>query len=201
MQRLILELRGQRCLSLELCPPTKKSITVSRSFGRKITELKELREAIATYTSRACEKLRLHELTADAIQLFARTSHFESSFYGDSLTLTLPRCTDLTPEILHVALQGCDRIYRPGERYAKAGIILLGLRPKSERQLSLWEPGEVVDERSTLLMQTMDSINRQFGRGTLQFAAAGLQKSWGMRQERRSNRWTTCWGEIPVVRA
>jgi DNA polymerase V len=202
MQRLILELRGQRCLSLELSPPPKKSITVSRSFGRKITELRELKEAIATYTSRACEKLRLHELTADAIQVFARTSHFEGSFYGNSLTLTLPRCTDLTPEIIHIALQGCDRIYRLGERYAKAGVILLGLRPKSERQLSLWDTDVETDEkRSALLMQTMDSINQQFGRGTLQFAAAGLKKSWGMRQGKRSNRWTTCWGEIPVVRA
>jgi DNA polymerase V len=201
MQRLILELRGQRCLSLELCPSPKKTITVSRSFGRKVTTLQELREAIATYTSRAAEKLRLHGLTADAIQVFVQTSHFEGSFYGDSVTQTLPHSSDLTPEILHSALMGCDRIYRPGERYAKAGIILLGLRPKTQRQLSLWEASEAVDERSHLLMQTIDSINQQFGKGTIQFAAAGLKKGWGMRQERRSPRYTTCWGELPVVRA
>ncbi|NJM77635.1 MAG: DUF4113 domain-containing protein [Acaryochloridaceae cyanobacterium RU_4_10] len=47
----------------------------------------------------------------------------------------------------------------------------------------------------------MDAINTRFGSGTIQYAAAGLKKIWGMRSEMRSNRFTTCWGEIPIVRA
>jgi DNA polymerase V len=198
MQRIVLELRGQPCFSLELNPAPKKSITVSRSFSRAITTLAELREAVATYTSRAAEKLRQHELTADAIQVFALTSRFRADYYSDSVTLTFNYSSDNTREILRFALLGCDRIYQPDQQFKKAGVILLGLRPKSERQLSLWEPTE---ERSDALMQTMDLINAQFGRGTIQFASAGLKKSWGMRQERRSNRWTTAWDELPIARA
>jgi DNA polymerase V len=62
-------------------------------------------------------------------------------------------------------------------------------------------------ERSKLLMATLDNLNRQFGARTVQFASAGLTKSWGMRQERRtlgvklSQRWTTAWGELLVARA
>jgi DNA polymerase V len=198
MQRLVLELRGQPCFALELSPPPKQSITVSRSFSQPVATLPELREAIATYTSRAAEKLRSHGLTADAIQVFARTSHHVGNYYGDSVTLTLNHSSDNTAEILQYALRGCDRIFQSGQRFKKAGVLLLGLRPKIQRQLSLWEPEE---ERSDALMQTLDAINARFGRGTLQFAVAGLQKSWAMKGGMRSPRYTTCWGELPVARA
>jgi DNA polymerase V len=198
MQRLVLELRGQPCFSLELNPPPKKSITVSRSFSRAIATLAELREAVATYTSRAAEKLRQHELTADAIQVFALTSRFKENYYSDSVTLTFNYSSDNTVEILHFALRGCDRIFQAELQFKKAGVILLGLRPKSLRQLSLWEPDV---EHSEALMQTMDSINARFGRGTLQFAVAGLKKPWAMQSRMRSPRYTTCWSELPVVRA
>jgi DNA polymerase V len=198
MQRLVLELRGQPCFSLELNPPPKKSITVSRSFSRPITTLIELREAVATYTSRAAEKLRVHELTADAIQVFVQTSRFREDYYSDSATLSFAHSSDNTAEILHSALLGCDRIFQPNQRFKKAGVLLLGLRPKSQRQLSLWEPDE---KRPDVLMETLDAINARFGRGTIQFAVAGLEKPWAMRMERRSPRYTTVWNEIPVVRA
>ncbi|NJM74879.1 MAG: DUF4113 domain-containing protein [Acaryochloridaceae cyanobacterium RU_4_10] len=55
-------------------------------------------------------------------------------------------------------------------------------------------------EHSQLLMQTIDAINARFGRETIQFAVAGLEKPWAMRSEMRSNRWMTDWNEIPVVR-
>jgi DNA polymerase V len=131
MQRLVLELRGQPCFALDLNPPPKKSITVSRSFSRPIVTLPELREAIATYTSRAAEKLRMHELTAEAIQVFALTSRFKENYFSDSATLTLNHSSDNTAEILRFALKGCDRIFQPGQEFKKAGVILLGLVPKS----------------------------------------------------------------------
>jgi DNA polymerase V len=198
MQRLVLELRGQPCFALELNPPPKKSITVSRSFSRPIITLPELREAIATYTSRAAEKLRMHELTADAIQVFALASRFKENYFSDSVTLTLDHSSDNTAEILRFALKGCDRIFQPSQEFKKAGVILLGLVPKSQRQLSLWEPDE---GRSDALMQTFDEINARFGPRTIQFAVAGLKKNWSMKQGMRSNRWTTNWSEIPVVKA
>jgi DNA polymerase V len=198
MQRLVLELRGQPCFALELGPPPKQSITVSRSFSQPVATLPELREAIATYTSRAAEKLRMHGLTADAIQVFALTSRFKENYFSDSVTLTLDHSSDNTAEILRFALKGCDRIFQPGQEFKKAGVILLGLVPKSQRQLSLWEPDE---GRSDALMQTFDEINARFGPRTIQFAVAGLKKNWSMKQGMRSNRWTTHWNEIPVVRA
>ncbi|NJM77636.1 MAG: Y-family DNA polymerase [Acaryochloridaceae cyanobacterium RU_4_10] len=130
MQHLVLELRGQPCFSLELNPAPKKSITVSRSFSRSITTLPELREAIATYTSRAAEKLRQHELSADAIQVFAHTNRFKDNYFSDFTTLTLDYSSDNTTEILKFALRGCDRIFQPGLQFAKAGVMPAGVKAK-----------------------------------------------------------------------
>jgi DNA polymerase V len=198
MQRLVLELRGQTCFDLELSPPTKKSITVSRSFSQPITTLPELREAIATYTSRAAEKLRLHGLTADAIQVFAKTNRFREDYYSEAITLTLSHHSAHTAELLNCALRGCDRIFRADQQFKKAGVILLGLRPKLQRQMSLWEPEE---KGSDALMQTLDAINARFGSMTIQYMAAGLKKPWAMRSDMRSPRYTTVWSEIPVAKA
>lgn len=55
-QRIVWELRGTSCLPLERCPPPRHSLMVSRSFGRPITTRTEMREAVATYTTRAAEK-------------------------------------------------------------------------------------------------------------------------------------------------
>lgn len=49
--RIVEELRGLRCLTLEQCPQQKKSLTCSRSFGLLVTSLDDLREAVALYTS------------------------------------------------------------------------------------------------------------------------------------------------------
>lgn len=188
----------QKSKGVESSPPTKKSITVSRSFSQSITTLPELREAIATYTSRAAEKLRLDGLMADAIQVFAKTSRFREDYYNESAALTLSRSSDYTAELLHAALRGCDRIFQTDQPFKKAGVILLGLRPKVQRQMSLWE---LEQKNADALMQTLDTINARFGAMTIQYAVAGIKKPWAMRSERRSHRYTTCWKELLVVRA
>jgi DNA polymerase V len=199
MQRTILELRGHSCIPLELAPPSRQSIMVSRSFSRPVTELRELKEAIATHLSRAAEKLRLYQLTANVLQVFAHTSRFRDNYYTNGVTISLPVATQDTAELLFYAMSGAEAIYRPGHAFAKAGVLLLELQPETLVQGHLFEQRDT--ERSKLLMATLDNLNRQFGARAVQYASAGLMKGWGMRQERRSPRWTTCWGELLVVRA
>jgi DNA polymerase V len=199
VQRIILELRGHSCIPLELAHPSRQSITVSRSFGRPVTELCELKEAIATHLSSAAQKLRLYRLTANVLQIFAHTSRFRDNYHSNSVTISLPVATQDTRKLLSFAMHGSEAIYRPGHAFSKAGVLLLELQPETLVQGHLFEQRDT--ERSKLLMQTLDNLNRQFGARTVQYASAGLQKSWGMRQERRSNRWTTVWGELLVVRA
>jgi DNA polymerase V len=131
MQRTILELRGHSCIPLELAPPSRQSIMVSRSFSRPVTELRELQEAIATHLSRAAEKLRFYRLTVNILQVFAHTSRFRDNYYSNSVTISLPVATQDTTELLFHAMRGAEAIYRPSHAFAKAGVLLLELQPET----------------------------------------------------------------------
>lgn len=198
--RIVLELQGIPCIPLELCPTPKKGITCSRSFGRPVEQLAELKEAVATYTTRAAEKLRQENLAASVLTTFIMTNRFkEEPRYSNSATVTLPVATDDTAELIHYALCGAEAIYRPGFSFIKAGVMLLNLGPVSLVQSNFFDTRD--RERYRLLMSTIDQINHRFGTGTIQFAAAGLKKTWKMRASNRSPRFTTRWDELPRVKA
>jgi DNA polymerase V len=198
-QRIVWELHGISCLPLELCPPPKQSLRVSRSFGRPITTLSNMREAVATYMTRAAEKLRRHGVTAGIVTVFLMTNRFtDEPQYSNSVTLPLPVATQDTAELIRYALQGVEQIYREGYRYQKAGVILTALVPAKQVQTHLFDQHD--RDRSQKLMAAIDTINAEWGSGTIRYAAMGLRPAWIMRCARRSPRYTTRWQELVVVR-
>ena len=74
-ERLVRELRGASCLELEEVI-AKKNITSSKSFGKLVTDKKELMNAIANYTTKACHKLRLQNSKAQGLYVYLRTNPF-----------------------------------------------------------------------------------------------------------------------------
>jgi DNA polymerase V len=54
-------------------------------------------------------------------------------------------------------------------------------------------------ERREALLATIDALNARHGRGTIQWAACGLQAPWAMRRSRLSRSATTRLEEVPVV--
>nr|WP_238718336.1 Y-family DNA polymerase [Petrachloros mirabilis] len=199
MERLVWELRGVSCLPLELSPGSRHSITVSRSFGRPVTTCAELGAAIATYTSRAAEKLRQQQLSAGAMQVFVSTGRFATPCYRQSQTVTLPSATNHTATLIQQSLAATQRLYRPGYAFKKAGVILLDLVAAAKPQLSLLHPE--TGGRSEALMSVMDAINRRYGAGTLQYAVCGKPSGWQTKSEQRSPCYTTQWSQLPVVLA
>jgi DNA polymerase V len=198
-QRIVWELRGISCLPLALCPPPKQSLMVSRSFGRSITTLIEMREAVATYTSRAAEKVRQHHMAAGVVTVFLMTNRFaDEPQYSNSVTIPLPVATQDTAELIRYALRGIEQIFREGYRYQKAGVILTALVPAHQVQPHLFDRHD--RERVQKLMTAIDTINKEWGSGTIRYAAVGLKPRWIMRCARRSPRYTTRWNELVVVR-
>lgn len=196
MERMARELNGEPCLSLETITPKAKSVMASRSFGRPVTEPHELREAIATYTARAAEKMRRQHLAAQQIVVFLQTNRFKPTEpqYNPSQLVELPIATGDTSKLTHAAIQGLKAIYRPRFAYKKAGIILLGLTPAQSVQGDLFHTPD--SHRSQSLMATIDHLNRAWGRGTITTAAAGTRKAWGLRSDQRSPSYTTNWDSI-----
>ena len=197
--RIALELRGIVCQPLQLNSSPKKTLMVSRSFGRPIQSLKELQEAIALYTSRAAEKLRRQKLAASSICIFISTGRFALEPYGRSLKVSLPVTTNDTTELLHYSLVALESLFVPNLSYKKAGVILLGLVPEHIQQLHLWDSRDRIRDRH--LMESLDAINTAMGKETLKFASTGLHPSWQTRFNKRSPRYTTCWEELPLVKA
>jgi len=198
-QRIVWELRGISCLPLERCPPPRQSLMVSRSFGRPITTLTEMREAVATYMTRAAEKLRRHQVAARVVTVFLTTNRFrDEPQYTNSATMPLPVATQDTGELITYALEGIEQLFCEGYRYKKAGVHVTELVPAYQIQAHLFDRHD--RERSRRLMAAIDAINTQWGSGTVRYAAVGLQPRWRMRCVRRSPRYTTRWEELAVVR-
>lgn len=198
--RLVMELRGISCLTLEDCPPPKHSLTCARSFGHTVETLTEMEEAISTYTTRLAEKLRRGKLAATTLTVFLSTNYFSSDPpYRNTMTVTLPIATDLTHELVHQSLHSIRTIYRDGHRYKKAGVLLTGLVPVSQIQTDLFTDHTRV--RSAPLMTALDTINTRWGAGTVHYASNGFAKSWQPKAFRRSPAYTTDWSALPIVHA
>jgi len=199
LERTVRELRGVSCLDLEEVAPDKQQIMCSRSFGQYVEERDKLEEVIASYVSRAAEKLRNQDSLAGALMVFIRTNPFNprEPQYHRSLTIPLPEATADTRVLINWALRVLGRIYRPGFAYQKAGVMLSELRPRTMAQTSLFSDPE--DDRGRQLMATLDDINRRWGRGMLKTAAEGMDQTWQMKRERLSPEYTTDWEGLPVV--
>src|SRR5580700_5017015 len=188
------ELRGIPCIPLEEQPDPKQNIAMSRMFGRPITELESLEEAIAAYATRAAEKLRSEGLHANNMLVFFYTSPFKEGFTGASLAITLPRATNYTPDLVRYATAAVRQEFREGNAYIKAGLILGELTDPARRQLTLFETGS--DEKRLAIMQALDTVNMRWGKNTLFYAASGIDKRWRMRRERKSPSYTTRISEL-----
>jgi DNA polymerase V len=202
-ERTVLELRGIACIPLETQIKPKKGIMTAKSFGRAVKTLEELEEAVATYIARAAEKLRKQGSATSCISVFLHTNPFQKDApqYGNSLTRMLPFPTSYTPDLFNVALDMLLSIYRKGYAYKKCGVFLSRIVPQDVLQVDLF--GEYSLEREykkARLMCVVDLINEWWGSNTLFFGAQGIERTWKMRQERRSPRYTTRAGDNIVVR-
>jgi DNA polymerase V len=197
LERTINELNGIACYPLEEQPPAKKQIYCTRSFGNKLTELQPIKQAVAVYAGRAAEKLRAQNSLVQSIQVFLNTSPFESGYVNRSVVCQTPFPTNDSREIVAVALQGLESIYRPGYRYLKAGVGLLDVCDRAFNQFDLFHSGQAA--RSEKMMQILDKTNITHGRNTLFLGSEGVVKKWAMRQQYKSPSYTTKWTDIPVV--
>jgi len=197
--RLIRELNGNPSREMEKPLVSKKMIATTRMFGQPVTELNDIKEAIATYTSRAAEKLRRQHSAAKVISVFIvpKEQNYEVSFRRGATVsshITLPTATSSTHELIKPAVQLVETLYEQGKSYKKAGVMLAGLEPDESIQGNLFLPGPQKYQR--LLMDMMDNINFSMRDDVLKFATSGLTRDWKMRQELRSKRYTTRWEEL-----
>ncbi len=203
LERTVRELNGVSCLSLEEVAPDKQQIMCSRSFGEPVYELDDLLDAVATYMSRAAEKLRGQQGVAAALMVFLQTNPFkpEEPQYHPSMTVPLPDPTADTRVLVQWAQRIAKRLYRRGYAYKKAGVMLSGIQSAGVSQGSLFDSPSSTVAKAGTLMALMDGINQKWGRGAIRLAAEHRHHPWQMRRDRMSPRYTTSWDELPLVNA
>jgi DNA polymerase V len=201
--RLIRELKGQTAIVMEEELVDKKMIATTRMFGRLVTDIGEIKEAVATYISRAAEKLRRQQSAAGVISVFIvpkEQDHMTNFRHGPSVSsyTTLPKATSLTHELIKPAIDLVDHLFEQGRSYKKAGIMLSALVPDSSIQGNLFIPHS--ENQHRFLMHTIDNINFSMRDDSIKFGSAGMNKDWKMRQELRSGRHSTRWEEMRAVK-
>ncbi|SXE08348.1 Y-family DNA polymerase [Klebsiella variicola] len=201
LERTVRELRGEPCLGLEEFAPVKQEIVCSRSFGGRITEYHEMRQAICSYASRAAEKLRGEHQYCRFISAFVKTSPFalNEPYYGNNASVKLLTPTQDSRDIITAATKCLDAIWRDGNRYQKAGVMLGDFYSQGVAQLNLFDDN-APRKNSEKLMEVLDHLNAKDGRGTLYFAGQGIQTAWQMKREMLSPRYTTRYSDLLEVR-
>ncbi|MCX4190403.1 Y-family DNA polymerase [Methylophaga sp. OBS3] len=196
MAKTIRELNGVACLELDQMIPPRKQILSSRSFGIPVTEKQSLAESITLYISRAAVKLRKQQSLCSLVYVSIRSSPFQdhTRFYHGNLCVALNVATNDTRQLLKAALFALDKIYLPRVRYAKAGIILSEITSINQQQPSLFsEPHSRID---TDLMMLLDDVNNRLGRDMLKIAREGFTRPWKMKQDHKTQSYTTNWQEL-----
>ena len=202
-ERLLRELKGEKSRVMENPLVDKKVIATTRMFGSPVKDIKSIKEAVATYITRAAEKLRRQHSAAKTIRVFVvpKEDNFNPRFrHGPSIGsyATLTIATSLTNELIKPAMLIVDEIFEQGRTYKKAGVMLSSIVPDNSIQGNLFETESKKNEQR-LLMSMMDNINFSMRDDILKFAASGTTRNWKMQKNFHSPRYTTRWDEICKV--
>jgi DNA polymerase V len=203
MLRTVKELNGIPCLALEPPIESRQNVMVSRSFRKDVYAISELTEALSVYATRLGEKLRQYKQTTAQLTIFLWTNphkrlSFDAKIYF-SETIKLPYATSDTAMLIRYALMVLTKIYQPQLNYKKGGILAHDLMPDNATQGNLFESMDTALRHKTL-MGVMDSMNKKYGKETLQIASCGVQHTWSRQAQFCSAGYTTKWGEILRVK-
>ena len=199
-ERTWCELNGEPCIKMEVVEPDKQSIMVSRSFGKMIEDYSIIKEATANYACMAAAKLRKQKSCAKSLLVFIDTNPFRNDLpqYSQHIIITMPVATNSSMEIVSYVSEGLEKIFRPGFKYKKAGVMLMDICNQNAVQGSIWD--KVDREKHKRLMEVLDRTNDRYGRNTLKLAVLGDGEQWKIKQERLSPCYTTRRSDFPKTK-
>lgn len=176
----------------------KKNIATTRSFERNLTEFKDLKERVTTFAVSCSEKLRRQNSVCTSMMVFIHTNHHREELeqYSRNIVVKLPYPSNSSIELARFATEALELIFKPNFAYKKAGVVIMGFKPESEIQLSLFENS---NPKHRFLMKVIDRINTSFGQQKIKLASQDQKRMWKMKQERLSPRYTTKLSDIITI--
>lgn len=188
MARTVSELQGVSCIEIEHSPESKKQIISSRSFGCRVTELDDLKEAMCLHAQDACRRLRNDESLCGCIIVFVQSNPHDDSvpFYNKSASYAFPEATDSAMDFVKAATAMICHVYKAGIKYKKCGVILTCIEPKYGHTYDLLTDMEVIDKKEKL-MQVLESVGDKFGKRKIGIGSCYLpNRNWSMSRDKLS---------------
>jgi DNA polymerase V len=111
----------------------------------------------------------------------------------------MPVPTNDTFALITEARKALYGIFKPGYRYKKVGVNLLGIIPQEYVQGNLFLSSKL---NNKALIETFDMLNNKFGKSTVASAVTGTRESmkeWELIKKERSKRYTTQWSELLTI--
>lgn len=201
MARTIYELQGISCIEIEHTPPSKKQIVASRSFGGRVTELTDLKEAISMYAQDACKRLRDEGLLCGCMIAFVQSNPFDPNvpFYNKSITGSFSEPTDCAIDFVKAATRMVSDIYKEEIKYKKCGVVLTGLEPKSGHTYDLLTDFEMIEKKEQL-MRALDNVHTKFGKKKIGIGPCFIPgRNWSMSQDKLSRN-PFRWDELLTIK-
>ncbi|HFF4506563.1 TPA: DNA polymerase V subunit UmuC [Acinetobacter baumannii] len=188
MARTVAELQGISCIEIEHTPQTKQQIIASRSFGSRVTELEDLKEAISMYAQDACSRLRDECLLCGCMIAFVQSNPFDPNvpFYNKSISGGFSEPTDCALDLVKAATRMVGEIFKEGVKYKKCGVILTGLEPKSGHTYDLLTDFETIEKKEKL-MKTLEGVHQKYGKKKLGVGPCFIPgRTWSMSRDKLS---------------
>ena len=194
------ELNERPCIVTE-SSSSKKSITVAKSLGNPTKQLRTLEYVLSEYCAIACEKLRKQKLNANGVYVLLKSNRFKEKRFSAIKFSHLAKPSSDTRDFFYISKKILKSIFKAGVSYNKVGIILTDISSNNVIQEDLFDVKDKDSiEKSNKLMNVIDKINKKMGRGKVFFSSQGLDKNWIKEPINKSQKYTTAWSEIPVVK-
>ncbi|MFX9418027.1 DUF4113 domain-containing protein [Acinetobacter baumannii] len=201
MARTIYELQGISCIEIEHTPSSKKQIVASRSFGGRVTELTDLKEAISMYAQDACKRLRDEGLLCGCMIAFVQSNPFDPNvpFYNKSITGSFSEPTDCAVDFVKAATRMLNDIYKEGIKYKKCGVVLTCLEPKSGHTYDLLTDFETIEKKEQL-MRALENVHTKFGKKKIGVGPCFIpNRNWSMSRDKLSRN-PFKWDELLTIK-
>ncbi|MEN3323969.1 Y-family DNA polymerase [Mariniflexile soesokkakense] len=169
---------------------TKQAIATTRSFEYTFSDIDNIKERISTFATSCAEKLRKQGSSCHVIYVVLSSDRHKKDLeqHRASRLVSLTYPTDSSLIISQEAVKAVAGIFKTGIKYKRAGVVVMGLVPTTNHQLQLFDHE---NPKHKPLMRAIDGLNAKYADYKIKIGNQDLKRTWKMRQERLSPRYTT----------
>lgn len=177
----------------------KRAIATTRSFEYTFSDIENIKERISTFATSCAEKLRKQQSSCHMIIVMLSSDRHKKDLeqHKASTMVSLPYPTNSSLIISDCAVKAVTSVFKSGIKYKRAGVIVTGIVPTNNHQLDLFEHE---NPKHQPLMQAIDGLNKKYRDYKIKLGNQDLKRTWKMRQERLSPRYTTDINDIITIK-